>query len=174
MAIIRQELENWRVSYASLVALMVKKLPAVWETWVQSLGWEDPLGDLPVFHSSILAWRIPMAEEPGGLESMESQRVGHNWVTTLTLTQLNTITLIFLCRSKFLSCTMSIIEKFSELQFVFKSFKFMINFARYIFLCVKFWVVRVFQVCFSTPFILLFSGLPSFWWGPLSFLYFSL
>ena len=63
---------------ASLVAQLVKTLPAMWETWVQSLGWEDPLEKEMAAHSSILAWRIPWMEEPGGLQSMGSQRVGHN------------------------------------------------------------------------------------------------
>ena len=62
---------------ASLVAQLVKNPPAVWETWVQSLGWEDPLEESMATHSSILAWRIPWTEEPGGLQS-GSQRVGHN------------------------------------------------------------------------------------------------
>ena len=57
---------------------MVKKLPAMQETWVQSLGWEKPLEEGMTNHSSILAWRIPRAEEPGGLQSMKSQRVGHD------------------------------------------------------------------------------------------------
>ena len=48
------------LSWASLVAQMIKKLPAMWETWVQSLGWEDPLEEGMATHSSILAWRIPM------------------------------------------------------------------------------------------------------------------
>ena len=55
---------------------MVKNLPAMQESWVQSLGWEDPLEEGMATHSSILAWRIPWTEEPGGLPSMESQRVG--------------------------------------------------------------------------------------------------
>ena len=55
---------------------MVKNLPAVWETWVQSLGREDPLEKGIATHSIILAWRIPWTEEPGGL-----QGVGHNWAT---------------------------------------------------------------------------------------------
>ena len=54
---------------------MVKNLPAVQETWVQSLGQEDPLENGMATHSSILAWRIPWTEEPGGLQSMGSQRV---------------------------------------------------------------------------------------------------
>ena len=59
----------------SLVAQMVKNLPAMLETWVQSLGWEDPLENGMATHSSILAWRIPWADEPGGLQSMGSQRM---------------------------------------------------------------------------------------------------
>ena len=60
------------------VAQMVKNLPAVQETWVQSLGWEDPLEKGIATHSSILAWRIPWTEEPGGLQSMGSQRVRYD------------------------------------------------------------------------------------------------
>ena len=56
-----------------------KNLPAMQETWVQSLGWEDPLEKGMATHSRILAWKIPWTEEPGGLQSMEWQRVGHNW-----------------------------------------------------------------------------------------------
>ena len=55
------------------MAQMVKSLPAVWETWVQSLDWEDPLEKEMATHSNILAWRIPWMEEPGGLQSMGSQ-----------------------------------------------------------------------------------------------------
>ena len=55
-----------------------KESPAVWETWVLSLGGEDPLGEGMATHSSILAWRIPWTEEPGGLQSMGSQRVRHD------------------------------------------------------------------------------------------------
>ena len=62
----------------SLVAQMVKNLPAMLETWVPSLGWEDPLEESMATHSSILAWRITWTEEPGGLQSMGSQRVGHD------------------------------------------------------------------------------------------------
>ena len=53
-----------------LVAQMVKNLPALQETWLQSLGWEDPLEKGVATHSSILAWRIPWTEEPGRLQSM--------------------------------------------------------------------------------------------------------
>ena len=65
-------------SGASLVAQRVKHLPAMWETWVRSLGREDPLEKEMATHSGILAWRIQWTEEPGGLQSMGSQRVGHN------------------------------------------------------------------------------------------------
>ena len=63
---------------ASLVAQTVKNLPAMRETWVQSLGWEDPLEKEMATHSSILAWRIPWTEEPGKLQSIGSQRVRHD------------------------------------------------------------------------------------------------
>ena len=56
------------------------------ETWIQSLGLEDPLEKEMATHSSILAWRIPWMEEPGGLQSMGLQRVGHNWATLLHFT----------------------------------------------------------------------------------------
>ena len=59
----------------------VKNPPAAQETqkmWVQSLDWEDPLEEEMATHSSTLVWRIPWTEEPGGLQSMGSQRVGHN------------------------------------------------------------------------------------------------
>jgi len=59
------------------VAQVVKNLPAMQETWVQSLGWEDPLEKGMATHSSILAWRIPWTEETGRLQSMELQRVRH-------------------------------------------------------------------------------------------------
>ena len=57
---------------------MAKNLPAMQKTWVQSLGWEDPLEEGTAAYSSILAWRISWTEEPGRLQSMRSQRVGHN------------------------------------------------------------------------------------------------
>ena len=63
---------------ASLVAQMVKNLPAMWEIWVGSLGQEDPLEKGMAVHSSILAWRIPWTEEPGGLQSIGLQRVGQD------------------------------------------------------------------------------------------------
>ena len=64
--------------WASLVAQRVKCLPAMQETWVRSLGQEDPLEKEMATHSSTLAWKIPWTEKPGRLQSMGSQRVGHN------------------------------------------------------------------------------------------------
>ena len=61
------------------VAQMVKNLPAVQETWVQSLGQEDALEKGKATYSSILAWRIPWTEEPGGLQSMGLQRGRYDW-----------------------------------------------------------------------------------------------
>ena len=55
-----------------------KNLPAMWETWIQSLGWEDSLEEGMATHFGIPAWRIPCTEEPGGLQSMGSQRVRHD------------------------------------------------------------------------------------------------
>ena len=65
---------NW----ASLLAQTVKNLPVVREAQVPSLGWEDPLEKGMATHSSVLAWRIPRTEQPGGLWSMGSQRVSHD------------------------------------------------------------------------------------------------
>ena len=65
-------------SGTSLVAQMVKRLPTLWETQVQSLGWEDPLEKEMAPHSSTLAWKIPWTEEPVRLQSMGSHRVGHD------------------------------------------------------------------------------------------------
>ena len=65
-------------SLASLVAQRVKRLPEMYETWVRSLGQEDPLEKEMATHSSTLAWKTPLTEEPGGLQSMGSQRVGHD------------------------------------------------------------------------------------------------
>ena len=64
-----------------MVAQTVKNLSAMQETQVQSLGQEDPLQEGMASHSSMLAWRIPWTEEPGGLQSMELQRIGHDWGT---------------------------------------------------------------------------------------------
>ena len=61
-----------------MVAQTVKHLSTMRETWVRSLGWEDPLEKEMATHSSIHAWKVPWTEEPGGLQSMGSQRVRHN------------------------------------------------------------------------------------------------
>ena len=86
---------------------MVKCLSTMRETWVRSLGWEDPLEKEMATHSSTIAWKIPWTEEPGRLQSMGSQRVGHDWATSLSLSynhcpniQENTIsTCVFLLSS---------------------------------------------------------------------------
>ena len=67
----------WYLPY-SLVAQAVTSLPALWETWIQSLGQEDPLEKEMATHFGILAWEIPWTEEPGRLQSTGSQRVGYN------------------------------------------------------------------------------------------------
>ena len=72
-------------------------LPATWETWVQSLGEKDPLEKGMATHSSILAWRIPWTEEPGGLQSMGSQRAGHDGATfTFTYCEGRTLQMVHL------------------------------------------------------------------------------
>ena len=65
-------------TWTSLVAQMVKCLSTTWETRVQSLVWEDPLEKDMAIHSSTIAWKIPRTEEPGRLQSMGLQRVGHD------------------------------------------------------------------------------------------------
>ena len=74
------------------MAQMVKNLPAVWGTWVQSLGWEDPLEKGMATHSSILAWRIPCTEEPGRLQSMGLQELDTTEQLTHTHTHTHTCT----------------------------------------------------------------------------------
>ena len=66
------------IKVATLVAQMVKRLSTVRETRVRFLGWEDPLEKEMAIHSSTIAWKIPWTEEPGRLQSMRSQRVGHD------------------------------------------------------------------------------------------------
>ena len=68
------------------MAQTVKNLPAMWENWVLSLGQEDPLKKGMTTHCSILAYELPRTEEPGGLQSMELQRAGHDWTMTNTFT----------------------------------------------------------------------------------------
>ena len=71
--------------WSSLVVQMVRNLPAMQDAWIQSLGQEDLLEKEMASHSRILAWRIPHTEEPGGLQSMESQTVRHDWTTFTSL-----------------------------------------------------------------------------------------
>ena len=71
--------------WTSLVAQTVKRLSTMRETWVQALGWEDPLEKEMAIHSSTIAWKIPWTEEPGRLQSRGSQRVRHDWATSLHL-----------------------------------------------------------------------------------------
>ena len=104
---IRPKAHQW----ASLVAQMVKNLPALLESWVRSLVWEDPLEKEMATHSSILAWRIPWTDEPGGLQSTGSQRVGHNWMT------LNFNYLHFICLSDLADPPVSILSFTSQILF---------------------------------------------------------
>ena len=91
---------DWATELNWTVTQMVKNLPAMWETWVQCLGQEDPLQMGMATHSSILTWSIPWIGEPGGLQSMESQRVGPDWVqsTSMIITNLHLhlVKLVFL------------------------------------------------------------------------------
>ena len=77
--------ENYLDGMFCLVAQTVKRLPTMWVTRVQSLGQEEPLQKEMASHGSILAWKIPCTEELGRLQSMASQRVGHDWATSLSL-----------------------------------------------------------------------------------------
>ena len=76
---------------------MVKNLPAMQETWVQSLGQEDPLEEEMASHSSTLAWQIPWMEEPGGLQSTGSQRVGQNLATNTFTSFISKVACVY-CR----------------------------------------------------------------------------
>ena len=79
------------VERVSLGVQMVKSSPAMQETWVWSLGQEDPLEEEMATHSSIFAWRIPWTEETGSLQSMGSQRVGHDWETNTFILRIEKI-----------------------------------------------------------------------------------
>ena len=78
-------MKNTTVLGVSLMAQTVKNLLTMWEISVWPLGREDPLEEGMATHSSILAWRIPWTEEPGGLPSTRLQKVGHDWVTNIIL-----------------------------------------------------------------------------------------
>ena len=98
-------MEVLEVNWTSLVAQMIKNLPAMQDTWVWSLSREDPLEQDMATHSSILTWRIPWTEEPGRLLSMGAQRIGDDWMTnTISLSlQKQTIS-----NSNLLTCTVII------------------------------------------------------------------
>ena len=92
------------LQFDSLLTQTVKNPPAMLETWVRSLSWEDPLEKGTDTHSSILAWRIPWTEKPGRLQSMRSQRVGYNWVTFTLLSVPRNCNLIPGCFFIVLNC----------------------------------------------------------------------
>ena len=84
-------LSPYQILWASLVAQTVRYLPAMQETWVLSLDQEDPLENEMVTQSSTLTWKILWVEEPSRLQSMGSQRVGHNWATSLVIRSYRTV-----------------------------------------------------------------------------------
>ena len=92
-----------------MVVQKVKHLPAMWKIHVRYLGWEDPLEKEMATHSSTLAWKIPWTEEPGGLQSMGSQTVGHDWATSLSFFP-----------SKTKNYTVLLMRKYEEVKLVFK------------------------------------------------------
>ena len=79
------------------MAQTVKSLPATQETWVWSLGREYPLEKEMTTHSSTLAWKLPWTEDPGRIQSMRSQRVGHDWVTSLEPVRTSPVKLVSFC-----------------------------------------------------------------------------
>ena len=79
----------FKINRASLMAQMRKNLSAMQETWVRSLGQENPLEKGMATHSNILVWRIPWTEESGGLQSMGSWRVGHDWTSNTFTFKIN-------------------------------------------------------------------------------------
>ena len=107
---------------ASLVAQRVKHLPAMQETWDRSLGWEDPLEKEMATHSSILAWRISWTQEPGGLQSIGSQRVRHNWGNGKECSNYFTIALISHARKVMLKILQARLQQYvnHELQAGFR------------------------------------------------------
>ena len=86
---VEKYLIKFNINWASLVAQLIKCLPAMWETQVRFLGLEDPLEKEMAIHSSTRAWKIPWMEEPDRLQSMGSQRVGHDWAISLSLSALS-------------------------------------------------------------------------------------
>ena len=111
---------NYNLVLAKSVAQTVKCLPAVRETWVLFLGQENPLEKEMAIHSSTLAWKIPWTEEPDRLQSMGSQRVGHDWVTWLHFTLLQTaittrVFTIYFCRD-WVSLVAQLVKNLSTMQ----------------------------------------------------------
>ena len=85
-----------RINGSSLLAQTAKNPRAKQETWVRSLGWEDPLEKEMATHSSVLAWRSPWTEEPGRLQSRGSQRVRHDWATRYSTAQTSRQSLVLI------------------------------------------------------------------------------
>jgi len=102
-------MQNWNRVMTSLVAQTVKRVSTIWETRVQSLGQEDPLEKEMAIHSSTIAWKIPWTEEPGRLQSMGSQRVGHDWATSLHVNDKPSYTEYLQCPGRCVKCSQWII-----------------------------------------------------------------
>ena len=104
-------------AWVSLVAQRLKRLPGMRETRLWSLGQEDPLEKEMATHSSTLAWKIPWREEPGRLQSMGSQRVGHDWATSLHLPCHNLLVMgSYMYKEDFLALTNRVILVTSPLK----------------------------------------------------------
>ena len=104
----------------SLVAQIIKHLPTMQETRVQPLGREDLLEKEIATHSSILAWKIPWTEEPGRLQSMGSQRVIHNWVTSLIFNDRGTVYNVLRMNSFYSKSIYDKIQKFLKKRKILK------------------------------------------------------
>jgi len=99
----------WFFIVNSLVAWTVKCLPTMRESWVQSLGWEYPLEKEMATHSSTHAWKIPWIEEPSGLQSIGSQKVWHDWVTSLDFTYCEFMSIVIYVICKYFLFSLSFI-----------------------------------------------------------------
>ena len=124
----------WFGSLASLVAQRLKRLPPMQETQVWPLGREDPLEKEMVTHSNILAWRIPWTEKPGRLLSIGSQRVGHDWATSLSLSLWQSYFCVCaiefkvesqrdMCTPMFIAALFTITKKWKQLKYPLKNYK---------------------------------------------------
>ena len=127
------------------MAQIVKTLPAMWETQVRSLGWEDLLEKEMSTHSSILAWGIPWTEEPGGLEPMGSPRVGHNWVTSILMSWAERVSLGLLSKSSALDFWMGLDLRHRKPSFVW-TLCFMYTCSISCLLCVL-WTLKLLSWC---------------------------